>query len=82
MLVTFQGRDKFDFACFAGCFRLSWSNGNKKIRTTTRKKNTPRGEQTSYLLDNINILKVNLLPVLLKLTGTIIAQIVAYYWLL
>ena len=45
----------FLFACFAGCFRLIWSNGNKKYEQQPT-KNTPRGEPTFYLLDySLNI---------------------------
>ena len=43
-------REIFYFACLAECCRLSLSNENKKIQTTTN-KNTPRGEQTFYLRD-------------------------------
>ena len=40
----------FNLRVFAGCFRMSWSNGNKRNEQQPT-KNTPRGRQTSYRLD-------------------------------
>ena len=34
----------FLFACLKGCFRLSWSTRNKKMRTVTSKKHASRRE--------------------------------------